>query len=121
MEEPLHKVADYLTYSEATILYSALIAEDVPSIIKSVGPATFPFGEGLYFRVLVKESDLETAQPIVEHYISEKEKARLEPHRCPRCRSTDVGPCQNVAWYKKLIYAGTTLYCCQNCGEEFFV
>ncbi|WP_400190827.1 hypothetical protein [Hymenobacter sp. B81] len=112
--------AEYLTYTEAVGLYRRLHDEaGVVSLVKNYGPATLPFGDGLYFRLLIEEEDVAAAREIVAAF--ELQRTERAAVRCPRCGSYEAWPepeaCQ--PWYKRLYYAGTTLYRCQRCGEEF--
>ncbi|ALD20842.1 hypothetical protein [Hymenobacter sp. DG25A] len=111
-------VAEYLTYAEAVSLYNQLLNEaEVVALVKNYGPATLPFGDGLYFQLLIEETDQAAAQVVVEEFA----RQRILPAvlRCPRCGSPDTLPVARPAWWQRVFYAGTTLYRCQNCGEEF--
>ncbi|GAB3833187.1 hypothetical protein [Hymenobacter jeollabukensis] len=112
--------AEYLTYAEAVGLYHRLHDEAaIVSLVKNYGPATLPFGDGLYFRLLIEEADVGAAQAIVEEF--EQRRTERAAVRCPRCGSYQVWPAPAGArpWYKRLFYAGTTLYHCQHCGYDF--
>lgn len=121
MEEPLVVAADYLLNSEAITLYNALLAEDIPSVVRTVGPSTLPYGTGMYFRLLVRETDLPDARPIVAAFMEKREQELQQPLTCPYCGSPDVWPYTEASWLKKIYYAGTTLYRCRNCNSEFSV
>ena len=113
-------VAEYLTYTEAVGLYHRLHDEaGVVSLVKNYGPATLPFGDGLYFRLLVEEEDVAAVRDIVAEF--ERSRAEHAAVRCPHCGSFDAWPQPppEQPWYKRLFYAGTTLYRCRNCGGEF--
>ncbi|OON69472.1 hypothetical protein [Hymenobacter sp. CRA2] len=112
-------VAEYLTYTEAVGLYRRLHDEAaVVSLVKNYGPATLPFGDGLYYRLLVEEEDVATARPIVQEF--EQQRTERAAVRCPHCGSYHVWPEQTrQPWYKRLFYAGTELFRCQHCGQEF--
>ncbi|AKQ45436.1 hypothetical protein TH63_06950 [Rufibacter radiotolerans] len=120
MTQCLVPAATYLSYAEAADLYQALQEVDVPVLVKSCGPPTLPYGEGKYFQLLVPEDALLAAQPLLEAFsVKQAQNAQL-PFACPKCRSLDVGPRQNLAWWRKLLYAGTTLYRCLACRHSFF-
>ncbi|GAA4386023.1 hypothetical protein [Hymenobacter koreensis] len=111
--------AEYLTYTEAVGLYRRLHDEvGVVSLVKNYGPATLPFGDGLYFRLLIEEEDVESAREIVAAF--EQQRTERAAVRCPHCGSYDVWPDPEAhrSWLKRLFYAGTTVYRCRNCGEE---
>ncbi|KUG08853.1 hypothetical protein [Solirubrum puertoriconensis] len=112
--------AEYLTYTEAVGLYHRLQSEaGIVSLVKNYGPATLPFGDGLYFRLLIEEEDVEGARQIVQEF--EQQRTERAAARCPRCGSYNAWPEPEARqpWYKRLFYAGTTMYRCHNCGEEF--
>ncbi|GGF07502.1 hypothetical protein [Hymenobacter cavernae] len=109
--------ADYLTYAEAVTLYNELRDAEIIALVKTAGPPSFPFGDGLYYQLLIEEDEAEAAQEIVAEF--ERQRAAINPHRCPRCNSTDPTPVSHMRWWKRLFYAGTTLYQCPNCGAEF--
>ncbi|RTQ45595.1 hypothetical protein EJV47_24180 [Hymenobacter gummosus] len=112
--------AEYLTYTEAVGLYQRLHDEaGIVSLVKNYGPATLPFGDGLYFRLLIEEEDVAAAQDIVAEF--ERRRTERAAVRCPHCGSYHVWPEPEAQqpWYKRIFYAGTTLHRCQHCGEEF--
>jgi DNA-directed RNA polymerase subunit RPC12/RpoP len=112
--------AEYLTYTEAVGLYQRLHDEAaIVSLVKNYAPAALPFGDGLYFRLLIEEEDAEAARGIVAEF--EQRRSERAAVRCPRCGSYHAWPepTARQPWYKRLFYAGTTLHRCQNCGEEF--
>jgi DNA-directed RNA polymerase subunit RPC12/RpoP len=109
--------ADYLTYAEAVTLYNELREAEIIALVKTAGPPSFPFGDGLYYQLLIEEDEAEAARDIVAEF--EQHRTAVVPNRCPRCGSTDTLPAPHVRWWKRLFYAGTTLYQCQNCAAEF--
>jgi UDP-N-acetylenolpyruvoylglucosamine reductase len=113
----LISAADYLTYAEAVDLYNELRDIQVTALVKTSGPPSFPFGDGMYYQLLIEEDEAEAAREVVAEF--ERKRSEIKPHRCPRCGSTDTEPAPSIAWWKRLFYAGTTLYYCQNCGAEF--
>lgn len=120
MTERLVPAAKYLTYTEAIGLYNALEQEGVIALVKSCGPPSLPFGEGLYYQLQLKEEDLATARPVLAEFSEKQAKISLEPQTCSHCGSVHVWPERNLSWWKKVIYAGTTVFKCQHCGHEFF-
>jgi len=111
--------ADYLTYAEAVTLYHELREAEIIALVKTAGPPSFPFGDGLYYQLLIEEDEAEAAREIVAAF--ERQRAELNEHSCPRCGATDTLPAPRVRWWKRLFYAGTTLHQCQNCGAEFAI
>lgn len=111
--------AQYLTYAEAVELYGLLREADVAALVKTCGPPTFPFGDGMYFQLLIEEDEAPTTQAIVEEF--ERHRAARSLLRCPRCGSPDPAPVPRPAWWKRVYYAGTTLHRCPKCGAEFAV
>lgn len=109
--------ATYLTYAEAVDLYNKLLEIEVVALVKSCGPPSFPYGEGLYYQLLIEEANVEAAQETLTEFAAQRTEPRLL--RCPRCGATEVAPAPRVAWWKRLLYAGTTLYSCHHCGKEF--
>ncbi|GAB2785304.1 hypothetical protein [Hymenobacter luteus] len=109
--------AQYLTYAEAVTLYQQLQAVGVDALVKSCGPPTFPFGEGMYYQLLIEETDTTSAQAVLEAF----EQQRTTPTilHCPRCGAPEPAPVSRPAWWKRLFYAGTTLHKCPGCGKEF--
>lgn len=91
----------------------------VAALVKTCGPPTFPFGDGMYFQLLIEEDMAAIAQATVEEF--EQQRAARPVPRCPRCGSPDPAPVHRPVWWKHLYYAGTTLHSCPNCGAEFAV
>ena len=120
MTQCLVPAATYLSYAEAADLYQALQEVHVLALVKTCGPPTLPYGEGKYFQLLVSEEAQLTVQPVLEAF-SEKQAQNVQlPFACPKCRSLEVGLRQNLAWWRKILYAGTTVYQCQTCCHSFF-
>lgn len=113
----LTPAAQYLTYAEAVALYQQLQAAGVAALVKTGGPPTFPFGEGMYYQLLIEEADVAQAQTAVEAF--ELQRATPVALRCPRCGAPEPAPVLRLAWWKRLFYAGTTLHKCPSCGKEF--
>ncbi|WP_375435425.1 hypothetical protein [uncultured Hymenobacter sp.] len=113
----LVSAADYLTYAEAVALYHDLRDIDIIALVKSAGPPTFPYGEGMYYQLWIEETEAEAARETVEAF--ETERTRLRTVRCPKCGTPDPPLSAHPAWWKQLFYAGTTLHKCERCGAEF--
>ncbi|MBX0289537.1 hypothetical protein K3G63_03760 [Hymenobacter sp. HSC-4F20] len=113
----LTPAAQYLTYAEAVMLYQQLQASGVDALVKTGGPPTFPFGEGMYYQLLIEETDTVAARAVVEAF--ELQRATSLAPRCPRCGTPDPVPVLRLAWWKRLFYVGTTLHECRSCGAEF--
>ncbi|WP_133272657.1 eL43 family ribosomal protein [Hymenobacter radiodurans] len=109
--------AQYLTYAEAVDLYNQLREAEIAALVKTCGPPSLPFGEGLYYQLLMEEEDAPDAHQIVAAF--ELRRAAPALHRCSRCGSLHTTLVHQLAWWKRLYYAGTTLYSCQQCGKEF--
>ncbi|MBC6605828.1 hypothetical protein H8B13_03265 [Hymenobacter sp. BT188] len=109
--------AQYLTYAEAVELYNQFREADIGALVKSCGPPSLPFGEGLYYQLLIEEDDALAAHQIVVSF--EQRRAMPTPLRCSRCGSISTMPVLRLAWWKRLFYAGTKLYSCEECGKEF--
>ncbi|SNC62695.1 hypothetical protein SAMN06265337_0723 [Hymenobacter gelipurpurascens] len=109
--------AQFLTYSEAVELYQLLQEAEVAALVKTCGPPTFPFGDGMYFQLLIEEEDTANAQATVEEF--EQQRTARSVVRCPKCGTPDPAPVSNAAWWKRLYYAGTNLHSCPHCGAEF--
>ncbi|MBO0358694.1 hypothetical protein J0X19_12115 [Hymenobacter sp. BT186] len=109
--------ADYLTYAEAVALYNDLREQDIIALVKSAGPPTFPYGEGMYYQLWIEETEAEAARETVEAF--EAERISLRVLRCPKCKAPDPVPSPSPAWWKRLFYAGTVLHKCPNCNAEF--
>jgi hypothetical protein len=109
--------AQYLTYAEAVGLYNELRDAEIAALVKTCGPPSFPFGDGMYYQLLIEEDEAPAAQPIVAEF----ERRRTEPTtpKCPRCGSVEVLAVSRPAWWQRIFYAGTTLHRCQNCHSEF--
>lgn len=109
--------AQYLTYAEAVELYQTLQAAEINALVKSCGPPSFPFGEGIYYQLLIEEADAPAAQETVATF--EQVRATVPMLRCPRCGTPDPLPLLRPVWWKRLFYAGTCLHKCGQCGVEF--
>ena len=109
--------ADYLTYAEAVALYNDLREVDIIALVKSAGPPTFPYGEGMYYQLWIEETETEAARETVEAF--EAERTSLRALRCPKCGAPDPPVSTHPAWWKRLFYAGTILHKCESCGAEF--
>ncbi|MDU0372814.1 hypothetical protein ACFPAF_20610 [Hymenobacter endophyticus] len=113
----LTPAAQFLTYAEAVELYNLLKEMEVDALVKTCGPPSFPFGDGMYYQLLIEEADVHLAQQTVE--VFELQRTTPKPVCCPRCRAEGAEPLARVSWWKKLVYAGTTLLKCTNCGAVF--
>ena len=113
----LVSAANYLTYAEAVALYNELREADITALVKSAGPPTFPFGTGMYYQLLIEETEVAAAQATVVAF--EVRRTGPQDWRCPKCGTPDPPPSPRPAWWKRLFYAGTTLHTCGNCGAEF--
>ena len=111
--------ADYLTYAEAVALYNNLREIDIIALVKSAGPPTFPYGEGMYYQLWIEEAEAEAARETVEAFEAERVSVRVL--RCPKCTTPDPPISAHPAWWKRLFYAGTVLHKCLNCNAEFSV
>ncbi|KAA3438294.1 hypothetical protein [Rufibacter hautae] len=120
MSERLVPAAKYLTYTEAIGLYNALTQVGVVAMVKTCGPPSLPFGDGLYYQLQLQKKDLAAAQPVLEEFSQKQAQISEEAQTCPHCGSVYVWPERDLAWWKKLVYAGTTVYKCQNCSHSFF-
>ncbi|MBC3541667.1 hypothetical protein ACFSC6_01940 [Rufibacter sediminis] len=120
MSERLVPAAKYLTYTEAIGLYNALTQVGVVALVKTCGPPSLPFGDGLYYQLQLQQKDLEAAHPVLEEFSQKQAQISVEAQTCPRCGSVYVWPDSHLPWWKKVIYAGTTVYKCQDCGHSFF-
>ena len=109
--------AQYLTYAEAVALYNELRDADIAALVKTCGPPSFPFGDGMYYQLLIEENEAPAAQEIVADF--ERRRTEPAPQKCPRCGSTEVMPVPRPAWWQRVFYAGTTLYQCQHCHSKF--
>ncbi|UPL51007.1 hypothetical protein [Hymenobacter sublimis] len=113
----LISAAYYLSYVEAVELYHQLQAVEVQALVKTCGPPTFPFGDGMYYQLLIEEVDAERAQEAVEAF--ELQRTTTTGPRCPMCGTRNPLPVPGLPWWKRLFYAGTTLHKCPHCGAEF--
>ncbi|GAB3222965.1 hypothetical protein GCM10027346_01480 [Hymenobacter seoulensis] len=109
--------AQFLTYAEAVALYNLLLEVEVDALVKTCGPPSFPFGDGLYYQLLIEEADAPAAQDVVDAF--ERHRTTAAPLRCPTCGTPEPTPVAHPAWWKRLYYAGTTLHTCPNCHAEF--
>lgn len=109
--------AHYLTYAEAVQLYTELLALEINSLVKTCGPPSFPFGDGIWYQLLIEETDAAAARETVEQF--EAGRAPVAVVRCPRCGSPSTKPLEQRSLWQRLYYAGTTLYGCAGCGRNF--
>ncbi|TGE04876.1 hypothetical protein [Hymenobacter fodinae] len=109
--------AEFLTYREAVALYAELRELGLVALVKTCGPPTFPFGEGMYYQLLLDENALVEAREVLETFA--RQRTQAPELRCPKCGSPGPLPVVGVAWWKRLFYAGTTLHKCTSCGKEF--
>ncbi|GAA3944632.1 hypothetical protein [Hymenobacter algoricola] len=109
--------AQYLTYAEAVTLYNELLDAGISALVKACGPPGFPFGDGIWYQLLIEEEAAAAARPIVADF--DARRTAPLPGRCPRCGSSDTGPVARPAWWQRLFYAGTTLLRCGGCGRSF--
>ena len=109
--------ARYLTYTEAVVLYNELLQADIVALVKAHGPPSLPYGEGMYYQLLIEEALVETAQPLLTDFEQERTAPKLP--RCPRCGSLAVAPAERVAWWRRLLYVGTIPMRCATCQNVF--
>ncbi|UOQ71055.1 hypothetical protein [Hymenobacter cellulosilyticus] len=109
--------AQYLTYAEAVQLYNELLEAEISALVKTCGPPSFPFGDGIWYQLLIEETDAAAARELVARF--EAQRAAVAVLRCPRCGSTDTQPLEQRSFWQRLYYAGTTLYRCAGCNRNF--
>ncbi|QNH63920.1 hypothetical protein [Hymenobacter sediminicola] len=113
----LTPAAQFLTYTEAVALYQQLREAEVDALVKTCGPPSFPFGDGMFYQLLIEEADVPLALALVEAF--EQQRAAPKAVRCPRCRAEGAAPLARPAWWRRLYYAGTVLHQCPQCSAEF--
>ena len=113
----LTPAAQFLTYAEAVALYNQLREADVDALVKTCGPPSFPFGDGMFYQLLIEQTDVPLARETVEAF--EQQRAAPPVLRCPRCRAEGAAPLDRPAWWQRLYYAGTVLHKCPQCDAEF--
>ncbi|MBG8556236.1 hypothetical protein [Hymenobacter guriensis] len=109
--------AQFLSYAEAVALYNQLKAAEVDALVKTCGPPSFPFGDGLYYQLLIEEADVPLARETVK--VFEQQRTTPKALRCPRCGAEGAAPLPRPKWWQRLYYAGTKLHKCPNCGAVF--
>lgn len=109
--------AQFLTYAEAVALYNVLKEAEVDALVKTCGPPSFPFGDGMFYQLLIEQADATLAQETVEAF--ELQRAAPKAVRCPRCRAEGAAPLAQPAWWQRLYYAGTVLHQCPQCHTQF--
>ncbi len=109
--------AQYLAYAEAVTLYHDLRDAGITALVKTHGPPAFPFGDGIYYQLLIEETDAEAAQATVAAF--EQQRATPLALRCPACHSPTTEAVARPTLWQRLYYAGTTLRRCATCGRRF--
>jgi hypothetical protein len=109
--------AEFLTYREAVALYNMLRESEIETLVKTCGPPTFPFGDGMYYQLLIDEAAAPAAQETLQAF--ELQRTAPQALRCPWCKTPDPAPIPRLPWWKRLFYAGTILHKCGGCGKEF--
>lgn len=118
MESKFVCVADYLSYDEGVSLFKELEEAGISALVKSCGPPSIPYGEGLYFQLLINDENLEKASEIVRNFKNELLASR-QFLKCPRCRSEAVFKPNKLPFWQKIYYAGTEVFKCENCRKKF--
>ncbi|MCR5890048.1 hypothetical protein LRS06_20175 [Hymenobacter sp. J193] len=109
--------AQFLSYAEAVALYQLLKKAEVDALVKTCGPPSFPFGDGMYYQLLIEEADVPLARDTVE--VFEQQRTTPKALRCPRCGAEGSAPLPRPKWWQRLYYAGTVLHKCPSCGAVF--
>ena len=76
-------VAEYCTNAEAAGTSQALANCRVAALVKSCGPARFPFGEGMDFQLLVQEKELAWAISVYALFSEKHAQNRETPLPAP--------------------------------------
>jgi hypothetical protein len=118
VENKLVCIADFLTYEEGILLYNKLQEAEITALVKSSGPPSIPFGEGLFYQLLIEEENLVQAKEIADRFMQNLEAAR-KIIKCPGCRSETVFQVENLPFWQKIYYSGTQVYKCESCGKKF--
>jgi phage FluMu protein Com len=116
VENKLICIADFLTYEEGILLYNNLQEAGISALVKSSGPPSIPFGEGLFYQLLIEEEILEQAMEIAADFMQQVKEAR-KIISCPRCRSVAVFKVESLSFWQKIYYAGTQVFQCESCGK----
>ncbi|QHL86429.1 hypothetical protein GU926_02810 [Nibribacter ruber] len=120
MNETLVPLAQYLTYAQAVDLYNDLMDIEVVGLVKSCGPPSLPYGAGIYYQLLVKQQDLPLSEAVLAEFSQKQAKNESQGPTCPHCGSQQVVIKSNISWWRKIIYAGTTVWKCQTCHRTYF-
>ncbi|GAA4298249.1 hypothetical protein [Nibribacter koreensis] len=120
MNQTLVTLAQYLTYAQAVDLYNDLMDIEVVALVKSCGPPSLPYGAGIYYQLLVKQQDFLPSQAVLAEFSQKQAENESQSSTCPHCSSQQVTLKTNLSWWRKIIYAGTTVWKCQTCHRTYF-
>jgi DNA-directed RNA polymerase subunit RPC12/RpoP len=118
MPDALNCLADYLSYEEGMALGRKLQEAEIPFWVKTCGPPSVPFGQGIFYRIFIAQENTPSAAPITENFLQERAR-NLAIIKCPRCKSEAVFKPEMLPFWQRIYYVGTKVHKCESCGKRF--
>lgn len=107
---------EYLTETELNLLKGLLDKDNIVYIVKQHGGASKR--ESYYFKISVSVDDIEKAWPAAQKIRQRQKRIKI---RCPKCDSGQYKKIENLNWFMRLWYSGTTPVRCKKCRTEYFI
>ena len=107
---------DYLDDTELSSVKSLLDEDGILYVVKQHGGQSQR--RSYYFKISVREEDLERALHVSRQI---NVKRQIEKNRCPKCKSGQYQKVENLNWWMRLWYSGTTPVKCKKCGRRFVI
>ena len=115
-ERELVTVISHLTADEANRVKAILNSLKIPFVAS--GHDAKSRYSSLYYHIRVEKRNLKSAKQIVEKH---RAHVFIDSRKCPKCKSLGYKEIEKKGFWKKLLYAGTTLVQCNKCKNEFAI
>jgi hypothetical protein len=115
-EKKLVTVISHLTADESNRVKGLLNSSNI-AFVASGHDAKSRYSS-LYYQIKVERKNLKTAKQIVARH---RAQVFIDSRKCPKCKSLGYKEIEKKGFWKKLLYAGTTLVKCNKCRNEFAI
>lgn len=108
------QVISYLDEHEAQALKKLLSEKNIKYLSNGHGGASR--FRSYYYQISISSDDLGRAKEIINKF---KVSQFVNKRKCPSCGSLLYEPAQNLNFFQKLLYLGTTPVQCKKCKTKF--
>lgn len=115
-ETDLVTVISHLTADEANRVKGILNSFRIPFVV--TGHDAKSRYSSLYYLIRVERKNFKTAKQIVDKH---RVQVFMDSRKCPKCGSSGYKEIEKKGFWRKVLYAGTTLVKCNKCKNTFAI